>query len=294
MQRICITADDYGMHPAINEAIETLADAGDISAAAVMVHEGAMLDTIARLRATGVALGLHLVFTQEQPVLAGLVDTALAPAGNLPASPYALVRTLVRRPYLRHSLFAELEAQLDRYVSLGLPLDFINSHEHVHEIPVLWNMVAELVDRTSAPAVRAARAQPITATHQGALALLSKTSWRMRKPRTPPQILSPLGAGQAGQMRRADVVAMVDRGLRWHGANGAIPELVVHPAADDAPLLARYGPAIGERRAEFDLLRSPQLRDAWRRRDISLVRPGRVAHHTTTSATVARITNGTV
>lgn len=273
MNRLCITADDYGMHAVVNEAIEDLAAAGHISAAAIMCHEGAQLDDVDRLRDAGISLGVHLVFTQEQPVLAGLVNTPLAPTGFLPPTPYALARRLIHRPRLRHQLFDELTAQLDRYLDLGLPLDFVNSHEHVHEVPMLWTMVAELLERRGAVAIRSAHVQPITPTGQGALALLSRASWHLRRPQRAQTILSPLGAGQAGRMSAAAIESLVDRGLRWHGGNGAIPELVMHPATEDAPLHAIYGDIVGRRRAEYDLLRSAELRALWRRRDIELVGP---------------------
>ena len=270
---LCITADDYGMHGVVNQAIEQLAASGDITAVAVMVHEGAVLDTIDRLQSTGVAIGLHVVLTQERPVWSRLIGSALAPRGRLLASPYALTRALFGRPWLRQLLMEEIDAQLDRYASMGLPLSFVNSHEHVHEVPALWQMVAPLVERRGAVAVRSAHLQPLTPTRQGALALLSRASWRLHASRTPVQILSPLGAGQAGRMRLRHIEALIDRGLRWHAADDVLPELIVHPAVDDAPLHARYGDAAGHRRAEYDLLRARRLRDLWKRRDIVLAAP---------------------
>ncbi len=274
MPKLCVTADDYGMAPCVNQAIEELAAAGQIQAVAVMVHDDAVLDTLDRLRATGVALGLHVVFTQEAPVLAELRGTALAPDGRLLDSPYALMRALVRRPGLGRLLAAEIEAQAERYASLRLPLVFVNSHEHTHEVPPLWRLVAELVDRRRPAALRSAHVQPITISKQGALALLSRVSWRLRPARTPLQILSPLGAGQAGKMTLEVVEQLIDRGFGWHGDGAAVSELVTHPSVNDAPLRARYGPRTGERRAEYELLGSSALRDLWRRRDVDLATPG--------------------
>jgi predicted glycoside hydrolase/deacetylase ChbG (UPF0249 family) len=272
---LCITADDYGMAACVNEAIEELAAAGRISAVAVMVHRGAVLDRLDRLRASGVAIGLHVVATQESPLLSALEGTPLAPAGRMPDSPFALLRALVGRPHLRRLLTAEIEAQADRYRALGLPLDFVNSHEHVHEWPPLWRIVAELVDQRRIPAVRSAHGQPLTWTRQGALALVSRISRRLRPPAFDARILSPLGAGQAGRMSLPEVDALVSRGIAWHGeAGGVLAELVVHPSVDDEPLRARYGPArAGQRRREYDLLRSDELAALWHRRGVELAGP---------------------
>ncbi len=269
-----MTADDYGMAPCVNQAIEELAAAGQIQAVAVMVHDDAVLDTLDRLRATGVALGLHVVFTQEAPVLPELRGTAVAPDGRLLDSPYQLMRALVRRPGLARLLAAEIEEQARRYAALGLPLDFVNSHEHSHEVPPLWRLVARLIERHQPKALRSAHVQPITVSKQGALALLSRLSWGLRPVRAPLEILSPLGAGQAGAMSLEVVDGLIERGFAWHRGDDALSELVVHPAVDDAPLRARYGARTGDRRAEYELLASTALRELWRRRDADLVAPG--------------------
>lgn len=269
-----MTADDYGMAPCVNQAIEELAAAGQIQAAAVMVHDDAVLDSLDRLRATGVALGLHVVFTQEAPVLAELRGTPLAPDGRLLDSPYQLMRALVRRPGLGRLLQAEITAQAARYAALGLPLTFVNSHEHTHEVPPLWRLVARLIDQYQPAALRSAHVQPVTISKQGALALLSRLSWGMRPVRAPLELLSPLGAGQAGKMTLEVVDGLIERGFAWHRGDGALSELVVHPAVEDAPLHARYGARTGERRAEYELLASTALRDLWRRRDADLCSPG--------------------
>ena len=268
--RLCITADDYGMAACVNRAIEELAAAGRISAVAVMVHRGAVLDTLDRLRATGVALGLHVVATQEAPLLA---RTPLAPRGRLPDTPLALLRALAGRPQLRRLLADEIEAQVDRYRSLRLPLDFINSHEHVHEWPPVWKIVGRLAAHRRV-AVRSAHAQPLSWSRQGGLALVSRISRRLA-PRIDARILSPLGAGQAGRMSLPAIDALVSRGLAWHrGAGDVTAELVVHPSIDDEPLRARYGAdRTGERRREYELLRSDEIAALWRSRGVELVRP---------------------
>lgn len=264
---LCITADDYGMAPCVNAAIEDLAAAGRISAVAVMVHRGAVLDTLDRLRATGVAIGLHVVATQEAPLLA---RTPLAPRGKLPDTPLALLRALIGRPHLRRLLADEIEAQVDRYRDLGLPLAFINSHEHVHEWPPIWKIVARVAAHRRV-AIRSAHLQPLSWSKQGGLALVSRISRRLA-PRIDARILSPLGAGQAGRMSLPEIDALVSRGIAWHrGTDGVTAELVVHPSIDDEPLRARYGAArTGERRREYDLLRSDEIAELWRRRGVQL------------------------
>src|SRR5450631_2289115 len=112
--RLCITADDYGLSAAGNAAVEDLAARGVLSAVSVMVHEGADLAGIDRLRATGVALGLHFVLTRERQLSPSLAGTALVGAdGRLPQGWPRLLARLAARPHLRRAVRGELEAQRD-------------------------------------------------------------------------------------------------------------------------------------------------------------------------------------
>jgi predicted glycoside hydrolase/deacetylase ChbG (UPF0249 family) len=261
MAELCITADDYGMHPTVNAAIADLARDGFISAAAIMVHAGAHLDHVDALLDSGIALGLHVVLTQERPLLDSLVGTPLAPHGRLPESPYALARVLLCNWRLRGLLFAEIRAQASRYSALGLPMDFINSHEHVHEVPLLWAGFAELIEETEVRFFRSAHRQELHLSRGGALAALSKLSTAIRPVQGEPRVMSPLGAGQAGAMGLRVLEDLLQRSAGIHGRREfCLPELVVHPALDDAPLSEIWGAKVGARRAEFDTLRSPEWR----------------------------------
>jgi hypothetical protein len=207
-----VTADDYGLDDDGNAAIEDLAARGMVDAVSVMVHPGARLAGVERLRASGVALGLHLVFTGVPGRPAGWRELALA---------------LARRPALAAELGADAAAQLARYRGLGLPLDLVNGHEHAHLLPPVWPRVADLVEREApGAAVRAALGQRLGASRRGLLVAASRLAWRLR-PLPGRTVCSPLGVGRAGALGLADVETQLARAARLGG--GVVPELVVHP-----------------------------------------------------------------
>ena len=60
--RLIVTADDFGLHQAVNEAVERGFRDGVLRAASLMVAAPAMADAVARARRNpGLAVGLHLV-----------------------------------------------------------------------------------------------------------------------------------------------------------------------------------------------------------------------------------------
>lgn len=244
--RLCITADDYGLTAEGNAAIEALAARGAVSAVSVMVHAGAELGGLDRLRATGVPLGLHLVLTRERPLSDALAGTSLLDGdGRLPGSWRRLFAKLTMRPRLRSRLGREAQAQRDRFLALGLPLAFVNSHEHVHLFPPLWTEVAALLARTPGVAVRTALGQRPRRARAGLLALASRLSWAVR-PLEERLRLSPLGVDDSGRLALATLPRLfaAARAVR----PPALAELVVHPAEhallgspELAALLDRHG-----------------------------------------------------
>jgi predicted glycoside hydrolase/deacetylase ChbG (UPF0249 family) len=243
VSRLCITVDDYGLDRAGNAAIEDLAERGLVSAVSVMVHADACLETLPRLRATGVRLGLHLCFTRERPLLqcSKLIDRE----GRLPSSWARLFLQLATRPWLARDLSREARAQRDRYRALALPLSFINGHEHAHLFPSLWRDVAALVEESPGAGVRVASTQRLAWSRQGMVALASRVSFGLR-PLAGRRLFSPLGVSESQRLQLNALPALLDEAA--HFVEPAIAELVVHPtesqllASPELPLLfARHG-----------------------------------------------------
>jgi predicted glycoside hydrolase/deacetylase ChbG (UPF0249 family) len=245
-----ITADDYGAAPAINAAIEDLAERGAIDAVSIMVHGEACLGTIDRVRATGVATGIHLVLTQHRPLVPAAAAALLDRAGRYPRDHRRLFLRLAARPSLARALAAEATAQIERFLALGLDLGFLNSHEHVHMFPLLWPAVAELCERHDVGAVRSAAHQPIAPSMPGLVAAAARLSWRLR-PLPARELFSPLGVGHAARLTLPIIGALLASPTATR-PGPARPELVVHPSLDRA----RYGRAREDRQGEYHILRS--------------------------------------
>jgi predicted glycoside hydrolase/deacetylase ChbG (UPF0249 family) len=149
-KRIVLCADDFGMNPAIDEGILKLAQLGRLSATSCLVEGPSFASGVDALRQSGLQLGLHLNFTESlgQPGL------------------YMPVSSLIRQAYMRRldrvTLASQVQRQLDRYESLlGGPPDFVDGHQHVHQLPQIRSvLLAELGKRyaSSPPWLRNTRA----------------------------------------------------------------------------------------------------------------------------------------
>ncbi len=129
---LVVCVDDFGLSEAINSAVLELAAGGAISATSCLVNAPACTGGALRSAvATGIDVGLHLNFTEGQPLSAGLrrrweqfpplaVFLARAHARLLPVA----------------ELAEECAAQFDRFRELaGLEPCFLDGHQHVHHLP---------------------------------------------------------------------------------------------------------------------------------------------------------------
>ena len=153
---LIITADDFGLHLAVNEAVELAHRAGVLNAASLMVGAPAADDAVARARRLpGLRVGLHLVLADGPAVLPREVIPDLVDAQGRFGS--AMARDGCRfffLPHVRRQLAAEIRAQFEAYAATGLPLDHVNAHKHFHLHPTVLSLVLRIGREFGLRAVR--------------------------------------------------------------------------------------------------------------------------------------------
>jgi len=244
---LCVTADDYGLSRDINGGIHSLVAHRAVSAVSVMVHREARLDDVAALRGR-VATGLHLMLVGERPLLPDRLAPLLDAQGFLPM----------------------------RY--WGLPLHFVNSHQHVHLLPPIWRRVMRAAHQQGfPPLLRTAEGTVRGGIHQTLLSGASRLAARLH-PAARRLSLQAIGLGFAGRSTLQDIDDALARVARTHSEGApVIYELVVHPGFEHAPAAARHL-AWGIRwQREHDLLLSPDFHAVLRRHAAVLIAPEQIA-----------------
>lgn len=136
MKKLIITADDYGMSPAVNQAIDEGIAAGLITSTNVMMNMPVCNEAV-RLKGTGASVGLHWVLTCGKPLLPWeKVPSLTADNGEFyPLSEFW--KRYQKGLILEDEIERELTAQYEAYVSiLGQP-EYWNTHQHVH---IAWKL----------------------------------------------------------------------------------------------------------------------------------------------------------
>jgi hypothetical protein len=140
LKPLILNADDYAMNEAVDEAVLRLAERGVVTSTSVMTLAPGWPNAARRLADAPLDRGLHLDFTSP------FVDAAT----GLPQLMAAAYLRRLNRQSIRHAI----TEQLDRYEqALGAPPDFVDGHQHVHQLPVVRDeLIGALADRYGAKA----------------------------------------------------------------------------------------------------------------------------------------------
>lgn len=272
LKHLVITADDFGLSPEINDAVEQAHLHGVLTAASLMVGAPATADAVARARRLpNLRVGLHLVLVEARPVLPsaevpGLVDHH----GRFRADTAAYGAAIFFSPARRRQVRAEVAAQFEAFRRTGLVLDHVNAHRHFHLHPVIAGaMIATGRDH----GMRAVRLPAEPSRLTGAIDPAA--------PRFLPAVVRPWTA-MLGRKLRAAGMMVPDQvfGLAWTGAMTGeriaavvdrlpegLTEIYTHPATAGAFAGAAPGYRYVE---ELAGLLSPEVRAAVARSGASL------------------------
>lgn len=156
MRQVIFKADDFGLSPAVNRAVERAHREGVLDGASLMVGAAAADEAVEIARRNPhLAVGLHVVVVGNRATLPPAKIPDLADKQGELSSNFA--RAGFRYfflPRVRRQLYAEIRAQFEAFRATGLPLDHVDAHHHLHLHPTVLGYVLALGREFGARAVR--------------------------------------------------------------------------------------------------------------------------------------------
>jgi chitin disaccharide deacetylase len=247
LKRLIVCADDFGLDPAVNAAVEEAHRHGILSTASLMVGAPAAADAVARARRlAGLRVGLHLVLVDGHAVSPpGVVPGLVGADGEFDRN---MARAGIRfffLPAVRQQLAREIRAQFEAFAATGLELDHVNAHKHMHLHPTVAQLIIDIGRDYRMRAVRVP-AEPAAALRRA-----------FPQERAPMPFLQPWVARLRDRLRRAGLVVNDHLfGLAWSGKMveervlrllpylpDEVSEIYFHPATERSAVLVRTMPA---------------------------------------------------
>jgi len=154
---LIINADDYGYYPCISLGILEAATSGALTATGILAnspdlkHQLEWLDSVDDLD-----VGVHLNLTFRQPLTANMADKLVCWQGCFPSA-YAMSGMVLTSKISINDVRLEWSAQIE--ACQRKKLQFLNSHEHIHMLPVLFPLLLELAKHYDIPYIRLTQAE---------------------------------------------------------------------------------------------------------------------------------------
>ena len=159
---LILEADDLGLLYAFNEGIRTACAEGVLTSTCLRAngyaYEHAVADVLPACPQLGV--GIHLCLNEAEPVAPrAQIPLLLDERGSLRAGFVWLMR-LARTVAGLQQIEIEFRAQIAKVLGDGVPIDHLNSHQHVHMIPPIFRLTCRLAREYGVPCVRLVRELP--------------------------------------------------------------------------------------------------------------------------------------
>lgn len=241
-RQLIVNADDLGLHEDINRGIQKAHQEGIVTSASLVTCGQAFDDALRVLRdCPGLGVGVHLTLIEERPLRQPeQVPSLLGRDGRFHGS----YRRFSERVFLGKirvdELRNELDAQVRRALGAGVHPSHLDSHQHVHVLPPVWQVVTELAGCYRIPFVRVPCFQNVWAR--------ARVSWEYVS-RIGLNALSRVRRRRLGRLRTADFTS----GLHLSGRlkttdllevlralKPGLGELVVHPGVNTPDLERHY------------------------------------------------------
>lgn len=274
MKRLIVNADDFGLTEGVNKGIISSFKKGIVTDASLIACGAAFPQAVALAKENpGLELGIHLTLIEEKPILRSEAIPSLLGRDHRFYSHYTqfLTRFFTRRIRLSE-MEKEFRAQIEKHLTANLILTHIDSHQHIHILPGIFEIVLNLAQEYQIPFIRTP--------NQG---WLSSTGWGLRNVKR--FLLAHLARRAKKIMEREKMITLdnfcgfLSSGklsveiislLLSHLPEG-VTEMVCHPGVMDEELVKKYGHWGYHWQQELESLTNPRILELIKSLNISLI-----------------------
>lgn len=156
MKKLIINADDFGRHQSINNAIIQGHVSGCITSASIMPGGNAFKDAVDKaIEHPQLGIGIHLTLIGEKPVMdPNEIPTLVDDKGYLLKEYPQFLNRFLRGKINLSEVRAELSAQIDKVVASGVRITHIDSHQHLHVLPGIIDIVLDIAEKNNIKSLR--------------------------------------------------------------------------------------------------------------------------------------------
>lgn len=265
---IIVNADDFGYYDCVSKGILDAAHVGSVTATGVFGNSPFLDTHLPWLKqCSSLDMGVHLNLTNRAPLTREMQVQMRRWNGCFPGK-FTMIKLILTGRLSLDMVAQELRAQIIRCRTADINLSFLNSHEHIHMLPPVFQITQDLAIEYAIPHVRYSMPDAINSVAPGslirdlALKLLGKkNSHLLRLP-----VLPFLGMAASGKLDLTYLQHVLSR------LKPGVYELMCHPGAcgaddDTSSELSAYH----QWKDELDTLKSNEFRTLCHQQNIKLI-----------------------
>jgi hopanoid biosynthesis associated protein HpnK len=146
LKQLIVNADDLGLTPAVNRGVVRAFQDGIVTSASLLVTGSAFEDAVALAQQNPkLDVGLHLALVEERAVLGpDVLPTLVDETGRFPRTSAEFIQRAILGGISWHEVEQEIAAQIALFEKTGLRLSHLDSHQHLHMFPPVFQIVRRL------------------------------------------------------------------------------------------------------------------------------------------------------
>ena len=241
MKRLVVTADDVGLHSGMTAGAMRAHDHGIVSAVSLCAGGSDFAGAVAALRERPrLEPGIHLVLVGEPPLTpAAQVPSLVGRDGRLLPGFRAFTWRYALGGIAASQVELELRAQIETVIRAGIHPVHLNSHQHLHVLPRLFEVVLRLAQEYDVKWVRVPADPTVAGVGRRSFelrALDATARGARRRLEADRNLRAPVHS--AGLLHAGHLT--IERLLGIVGSVKDSTELVCHPGLDDHALATAY------------------------------------------------------
>jgi hopanoid biosynthesis associated protein HpnK len=264
LKQLIVNADDLGLTTGVNRGILRAYQDGIVTSASLLVTGRAFDAAVVLARQNPeLDVGLHLALVEERAVLGHeLLPTLVDETGVLPPTSGEFLRRALLGRINWDEVEREIAAQIGRFQNTGLQFSHLDSHQHLHMFPPVFQIVSRLTRGMNNVWIRNPaglwRKSPDVRMGRWVQQLglnLTCLSARVLHGAPPPQMPNGMyGFEVSGRLTRSPLEQILRR------IPDGLYELICHPGEDDADTRTQYSHWRYRWAEELEALTAPETR----------------------------------
>ena len=237
-REIIVNADDFGLTEGINRGIIYGYQNGIVTRASIMASGSAFNHAISLSKDNpGLPIGIHLTLVAERPVSPTDKIRSLIGSNGLFFKDY---KTFLVK-YFKHKIkleeiHIEIEAQMEMLQNRGLRINHIDSHQHLHMLPGIFELVFTAAKKLGIEKIRLLRANGLRlkSMRELALTLMQKACLRKIERKGIKFIPNYWGMSRNSVLKEEALLSFINKIIP------GVTEIVCHPGYVDSEYREKY------------------------------------------------------